>query len=600
MNSITKYIHYSFYIVILATAQELIAMDSIYRAMGIYEPKWFDAIHICKVAPTIHNIEAVKKLCSKVNINVQDKDGCTALMIASSHGCMNIVQLLLQMPTINVNAQNKNGETALILASEGNQNIVRLLLQHPKINMNIQDDTGSTALIVASKYGHEDIIQLLFEAGGLECPSAIPSKLGNKSINVNLYDQQGYTALKWAIFYNYENTIKLLLKHADINTRARVGNWLTAAMVAAGSQHMSAANYGNIVKLLLQKPGIKIDMMSRKGNTAFHIAAQSGNHIMIKFLLQIPGIDVNIKNRNLETPLILAARCGCEESVKLLLKVPEININAKNVIGTTALWYACHTENTNILKLLLEFPDIEFHSIYGVKLNDQNENLITNKIDELIKKAAVAIAKNDIDTVKSIAKQVWLDSAIDEQGNTLLHKACQQDAMDIAIFLLQNVSDPIEFLLTNNKQGLMPFELVSPSSRFFELILNLAYPNNANNLSKLSTSAMGLDGVPDTLKHITKMNSCTVCSSPFAPTSLSELRRAGKASDFAEGFAGLMTADGTVYSLKQSTKVSLCGYCSKEATNFCSRCKAVYYCSEKCQKADWKNHKQSCQQASDI
>lgn len=42
--------------------------------------------------------------------------------------------------------------------------------------------------------------------------------------------------------------------------------------------------------------------------------------------------------------------------------------------------------------------------------------------------------------------------------------------------------------------------------------------------------------------------------------------------------------------------VHVCGaaMCSANGTLRCSRCKAQYYCSAKCQKLDWKTHKLSC------
>lgn len=43
----------------------------------------------------------------------------------------------------------------------------------------------------------------------------------------------------------------------------------------------------------------------------------------------------------------------------------------------------------------------------------------------------------------------------------------------------------------------------------------------------------------------------------------------------------------------------VCGaaMCSKDGTLRCSRCKNQYYCSPKCQKADWKTHKPTCTKA---
>lgn len=37
-----------------------------------------------------------------------------------------------------------------------------------------------------------------------------------------------------------------------------------------------------------------------------------------------------------------------------------------------------------------------------------------------------------------------------------------------------------------------------------------------------------------------------------------------------------------------------CNKCGKEGNKRCSKCKKVFYCSIKCQKDDWKDHKVIC------
>lgn len=44
-------------------------------------------------------------------------------------------------------------------------------------------------------------------------------------------------------------------------------------------------------------------------------------------------------------------------------------------------------------------------------------------------------------------------------------------------------------------------------------------------------------------------------------------------------------------------RVCAAAMCSKDGTLRCSRCKNQYYCSAKCQKADWKTHKPTCTKA---
>lgn len=43
-----------------------------------------------------------------------------------------------------------------------------------------------------------------------------------------------------------------------------------------------------------------------------------------------------------------------------------------------------------------------------------------------------------------------------------------------------------------------------------------------------------------------------------------------------------------------SARAGQCAVCHKPATNGCSRCRLVYYCSEKCQHEDWARHRSEC------
>jgi ankyrin repeat domain-containing protein 50 len=65
------------------------------------------------------------------NINHQNKQGMSALMMASLNGHKESVQKLLQSKNINATQQNIYGQTASNLASQkGHQDIVHILMQY--------------------------------------------------------------------------------------------------------------------------------------------------------------------------------------------------------------------------------------------------------------------------------------------------------------------------------------------------------------------------------------------------------------------------------------------------------------------------------------
>ena len=123
-------------------------------------------------------------------INKQNKYGQTpliALIIKNGHASRlqkkEVIQQLLEADA-DVNIQDNNGDTALILAAyvSGYKKIIQLLLDKG-VKINIQNIYGNTALMMAARWScKKKIIQQLLEAGA----------------DVNIQDNGGRTALRFA------------------------------------------------------------------------------------------------------------------------------------------------------------------------------------------------------------------------------------------------------------------------------------------------------------------------------------------------------------------------------------------------------------------
>ncbi|XP_062855215.1 KN motif and ankyrin repeat domain-containing protein 3 [Trichomycterus rosablanca] len=105
----------------------------------------------------------VKKLFNMGNVNAKaSQAGQTALMLAVSHGRLEMVRALLECGA-SVNVQDDEGSTALMCASEhGRAEIVSLLLEQPGCDISIVDNDGSNALSIALEASHNDIAVLLY------------------------------------------------------------------------------------------------------------------------------------------------------------------------------------------------------------------------------------------------------------------------------------------------------------------------------------------------------------------------------------------------------------------------------------------------------
>ncbi|XP_068461509.1 KN motif and ankyrin repeat domain-containing protein 1a isoform X2 [Clinocottus analis] len=148
------------------------------------------------------NFQVVKKLLDAdvCNVNQQNKAGYTPIMLAAlaaveSPKDMRIVEELFSKGDVNARA-SQAGQTGLMLAvSHGRMDMVRALLAHGA-DVNVQDDEGSTALMCASEHGHVEIVKLLLARPGCDATLSdgdesnalsIALEAGHKDIAVLLY-----------------------------------------------------------------------------------------------------------------------------------------------------------------------------------------------------------------------------------------------------------------------------------------------------------------------------------------------------------------------------------------------------------------------------
>lgn len=106
-------------------------------------------------------------------------------MLASRSGYSDNASFLLDSGA-EPNIQNKNGTTALMLASvAGYSEVVHLLKD--RADLNIQCLEGATAPIYANGFGHVDIVGIPLNSGG----------------RIDIEDNNGMTALKRADTYEW-------------------------------------------------------------------------------------------------------------------------------------------------------------------------------------------------------------------------------------------------------------------------------------------------------------------------------------------------------------------------------------------------------------
>lgn len=119
------------------------------------------------------DMETLLQLLRLGDVNAKaSQAGQTALMLAVSHGRVDVVKALLACEA-DVNVQDDDGSTALMCACEhGHKEITGLLLAVPSCDISLTDRDGSTALMVALDAGQSEIASMLYSRMNIKCSFA--------------------------------------------------------------------------------------------------------------------------------------------------------------------------------------------------------------------------------------------------------------------------------------------------------------------------------------------------------------------------------------------------------------------------------------------
>jgi ankyrin repeat protein len=159
------------------------------------------------ILATVHgHLGVVQLLLSQqsIDVNCRDWNGVTALQWAAWSGDTDLLEQLLMDETMEVNAKDLMfGGTALFWAAlEGNVDCVELLLNDKGIDANMANDQGWTPLVAAAKHGQVSIVKSL-----LAC----------NSVDMNRVPLEGGTPLDWAVSSGQVEVVNVLLSSPRVD-----------------------------------------------------------------------------------------------------------------------------------------------------------------------------------------------------------------------------------------------------------------------------------------------------------------------------------------------------------------------------------------------
>ena len=136
-----------------------------------------------------------------------DEFGFTPLIIACQFFQIEVVQMLLDIPDIDVDAVDKSGKSALIWACRhDNWEVVKLLLKDNRIDPNRKDKFGETLFMMACQYDRHRVVHGLLKHYHQETTPTSPQ------INFDETDDYGQTGLMKACVANSTKTVQTILR----------------------------------------------------------------------------------------------------------------------------------------------------------------------------------------------------------------------------------------------------------------------------------------------------------------------------------------------------------------------------------------------------
>ena len=248
------------------------------------------------------------------------------------------------------------------------------------------------------------------------------------AVDVNLATEHG-TLLHIAAHYDHTDIVRELLSRRGINVNLARRGGVTPLLGAAMEGRLE------VVKLLLDARGINPNLGTLGDGVApITIAAFQGYKDVIELLLTAGNIDIDVRQRDGTTALFAAVQGDHPEVVELLIR-RGANVNLGMLDGITPLMHAAYAGHIEVAKHLLQAPDIRVNQRTTVQ---GKTSLIVAAFQGHKEIVRLLVAAGNVDI-----------NMRQKDGATALYAASQYNYPDIVEMLIRAGAD-VNLPLKNN------------------------------------------------------------------------------------------------------------------------------------------------------
>lgn len=297
-------------------------------------------------AATNAQMSIVEFLAQYFNQSRLDSMGFHSILLAARRGHEKVVKCLLESDIFDVKYRANWVNAALRMAClHRHPTLVKLLLERNDIDINRQNQKGNTPLHMTVGFAQEVGTQFSFEYNYVSVEFEHDS----------LADGRDNASIYWASKSGQHEVLRLLLERDRINVNVRNMTGATPLQWAVRSGNFAAA------RLLLKHSETSVQTEDEDDRTPLHPANLWRPAAVVEVLLKHSAGDVNSKDNCGLTPLHLAVASNCALAARLL-KSEDIDINSRDYFGNTPLHLAAKYDCALAVKMLLECKDIDVNA----------------------------------------------------------------------------------------------------------------------------------------------------------------------------------------------------------------------------------------------
>ncbi|KAE8550321.1 hypothetical protein EYB25_006547 [Talaromyces marneffei] len=238
------------------------------------------------------------------------------------------------------------GTIGLHLAAHFGLSRVALTLLKRDSCLNVQNNYGWTPLWIAARAGQDAVVKLLLAENNIDCDT------GDAASN--------HSPLRMAAANGHASVVELFLEKGIANPKS-TGNRMWETTVTGALTGAVINGHVDVVKLLLTKKCIQVDLKNERIQGSLWLAARNGHTAVVELLLGLDGVVLNVQSKYFyrQTPLSVAASKGHIDVVDLLITSGRTNLNLKDDKGRTPLFLASRNGHESVVKLLLTLNGID-------------------------------------------------------------------------------------------------------------------------------------------------------------------------------------------------------------------------------------------------